>query len=66
MKELVSLHNITKDTDIEALLDVLMEEQEQFLADNAEAIAEDTPDDSADRDSAGSQSKNVSGEGQVQ
>lgn len=44
MKELVSLHNITKDTDIEALLDVLMEEQEQFLAANAEAMSKYRPE----------------------
>ena len=43
MKKLVSRINITKDSDIEAVIDQLMEEQEQFLAANAEAIAEHTP-----------------------
>ena len=43
MRELVSLHNITKDTDIEALLDVLMDEENQFLADHAEADPKCTP-----------------------
>ena len=56
MKELVSLIDINKDSDIEAVIDQLMEEQEQFLAANAEAIAEDTPGGvEQDEDSTGSQ-----------
>ncbi|MCH7670385.1 MAG: hypothetical protein IIC71_14470 [Acidobacteria bacterium] len=57
MKELVSLIDITEDSDIEAVIDQLMDEQEQFIAANAEAIAEDTTGGvEQDEDSTGSQS----------
>ena len=44
MKELVSLIDITEDSDIEAVIDQLMEEQEQFLANSAEAMSKYRPE----------------------
>ena len=56
MKELVSLIDITKNSDIEAVIDQLMEEQNQFLADHAEADPKRTPaEDDLDPEQAGVQ-----------
>ena len=56
MKKLISLIDITEDSDIEAVIDQLMDEQALFLAANAEATAEDTPGGvEQDEDSTGPQ-----------
>ena len=44
MKKLVSLIDITEDSDIEAVIDQLMDEQNQFLADNAEPMSKYRPE----------------------
>jgi hypothetical protein len=50
MKKLVSLHNITKDTDIEALAEVVLQELGEFDTDSEKASVADTPEDNPSGD----------------